>query len=1035
MPWTKVLYELASSSDDFSDLMPFRIKEILLVATRYDSFVLEEDGGLDRRLFDEFAALKLYWAPRIRQAASPDEAFRILESQQIDMVITMPRLAGSDVPTFARGVKEAYPDLPLVMLSYDAKGSVAGEGLYEHMDRVFEWSGNSSILLAAIKSIEDERNVAHDTKLGMVRVIVVIEDNPRYLSMFLPLIYTEVVSQTRALIDEDLNDRDRLMRMRARPKILIAHTYEQATELIDRYGHYLIGVISDINFPRAGDQYRRSGIELIADLRPRYPDLPIALHSMNTSYAPDAESLGAVFLHKLSPRFLLGLRRFFKMQMGFGPFIFRDPLSMEAVGEADDMRGLERTLAQVPVVSILFHGKHNHFSAWLMARGQLRLAARIQAVQVTDFRDGEELRQYLIDALAAARRFRYAASIEEFSPQTYAGESQIVRLYGGSFGGKGRGLAFVHNLLARTPELNHVEAVIVSVPRAALIGTDAYDEFIALNGLTIDFRTDASDAEITEAYLAASLPPFLTEALRVYLKFNSVPLAVRSSSLLEDNYLQPFAGIYSTFMLPNDASSDEQRLAHLERAIKLVYASGSREGARSYLAQTGHSIEEEKMGIVLQAVAGRRHDNVYYPTFSGAAQSTNFYPFGPIKPEDGAAALALGLAHTVVNGESALRFSPAHPQIVPQLASPKDALRASQRQFYALRLDGLESPPLTADEGSTLVALDIAIAEEHGELAAVASAYDPDDDRVRDDLSHPGPRLLTFAHVRRGVTLPLCKIVMRLLDSCADAMGCPVEIEFAVVQGRGTEPTRFHVLQARPIVVSNEQVEVSLAGVPELACIARTTHALGNGRYTDIQDVVFSRRDTFNAAHTQEMVAEVAALNHALQEEGRRYVLIGPGRWGSRDPWLGIPVRWADIAGACVIIEADVASLIVDASQGSHFFQNLVALRVGYMKISLARKRHETTIRSESNVTTRLSATRLMPAEPGSPGTAGGPPAATAHLDWDWLESRPVHAETAHFRHVRLTQPLECRIDGRTTSAALIRPEMMPADEPPAEPN
>ncbi|MEE8171068.1 MAG: PEP/pyruvate-binding domain-containing protein, partial [Phycisphaerae bacterium] len=730
---------------------------------------------------------------------------------------------------------------------------------------------------------------------------------------------------------EGINPMQRMLRMRARPKILLAETYEEALDLYERFSDNVLGIISDIRFPRAGILFDQAGLEFTRLVKKSNPHLPVLLQSSDGQYAAPAAELGAHFLNKRSRRLLQDLRTFILGNLGFGDFVFVMPDGKE-VGRAADLRSFETVLRVVPEESLGFHAGHNHFSNWLMARSEFEMATLLRARNVEDFENLEAMRRYLIDTLAEFRERSQSGVVADFSATKYGPDTNFVRIGSGSIGGKARGLAFVNALLRRHNVRHRFDRVRIAVPNTAAIGTDVFDTFVHENRLHRFMEMeDVDDAEVARAFLQARLPPVIHGELAAFLRLVRYPLAVRSSSLQEDSQDRPFAGIYTTYMLANNHSDLDVRLDQLCDAIKLVYASTFFRGARRYLEATGHHAEEEKMGVILQEIVGSPHGTRFYPTFSGVARSYNYYPAAQMTPEEGVSHVALGLGKTVVEGGESLMFSPAHPHILPQFPTPKDMLANAQREFFALDVGHGDAYP-TLDSAANLVRCGLDVAEADGALSSIGSVYCAEDDMVHDGILRPGPRLVTFAHVLKADVFPLADVLRLLLDVGREGMGCPVEIEFAV--DLSTRPMEFGFLQIRPLVSEEEFESVHLEHVDVDDAVCFSTQSLGNGRMSDVHDVVYVKPDAFDASKTNQIATEVGRVNETLRKEGRSCVLIGPGRWGTADPWLGVPATWQQISTAQVLVETSLRDFVVAPSQGTHFFQNLTSLRIGYLAVN-----------------------------------------------------------------------------------------------------
>ena len=973
--------------EGFDNLMPFRVQEILLVSSLYDSFILREDGRLNELLVGESLDLHLQQIPRITHVASCSEALALARSdRRINLIVTNLAVGEMNAAQLAHEIKAAGLKMPVVVLAYDyreIKNFIARNPVTD-IERIFLWQGSARVLIAIVKYIEDRRNVEHDTSTMGVPVVLLVEDNIRYYSAFLPVIYTELITQTHRVIQEGLNLAHKLVRMRARPKILLSSNFEEAYELALRYQDHLLGIVSDVEFPHGGVLSADAGFELARRVRAVVPDLPVVLQSSRTKFRARAHAEGFSFLRKRSPTFLRDLRRLLIQQFAFGDFVFRTSDRSE-VARATDLNSLEALLHTVPADSIAYHGQRNHFSHWLMARTEFALSQKLRPRKVSDFKTIEGLRQNLIDAIGEYRREQSEILIGDFKPAAFkAGGSYFLRMGAGSLGGKARGLAFVRHMLHKRRVARRFPEVRVRVPPAAVLATDAFDRFLAENNL-LDFAVHAADdSEIQQRFLDAPLPAGVTEDLRAFLAEARYPLAVRSSSLLEDSQYQPFTGVYETFMLGNQQADDSVRLQHLMEAVKLVYASTFSRHTKSYVRATPFRLEEEKMAVILQQVVGTFHGPRFYPDFSGVARSRNFYPIPPMHFEDGIAAVALGLGRAVVDGGKCLSFCPRYPANLVQFSTVEDMLSESQEDFWALSLDHVEQE--TAPPGLREVRFTLDVAEADGTLHAVGSTYSQDNDRITDGLHRPGMRVVTFAPVLKYGLFPLAPLLVQLLKDGEDAFGQPVEIEFAVrLPRQAGELSEFGFLQIRPLVLSRESEELRMDNLDASRVITHSTKVLGNGRIENLRDIVVVDSQRFERGQSQEVARLVSYFNAKLNEENRPYLLVGVGRWGSNEPWLGIPVEWDEISGARVIVEAGFRDFRVTPSQGSHFFQNLTAFQVGYFTVN--------------------------------------PDLGEGSVDWAWLAAQPAMEERGCVRHLRFAEPLLVLMNGRTSEGMISKPE------------
>ncbi len=980
--------------EGFESLAPFRVHDVLLVSSLYDSFILREDGRLGELLIGESLELDSQQVPGITRVSNGAEALALLRAEpRFNLIVANLSLGDMDAAQLAGAIRASGLDVPVVVLGYDYQEikTFAGRFAPSPVERVFLWQGSPRILATIVKQVEDRRNVAHDTAAMGVPVILVVEDNIRYYSAFLPVIYTELITQSRRLLQEGINAAHKLLRLRARPKILLATNYEDALELAMRYRQPLFAVVSDVEFPRAGELTAEAGFALAEAIREAVPDVPILLQSSRTMFRRRAHAEGFSFLRKRSPTLLRDLRRFLTEQCGFGDFVFRLPDRSE-VGRASDLTTLERRLADVPVESIAYHSERNHFSRWLMARTEFALAQKLRPRRVSDFPTLEGLRQNLIESIDEYRRQQSQILIADFAPEAFpAGEAGFLRVGGGSLGGKARGLAFVRHLLYRHQLESRFAGVRLAVPLSLVLTTDVFDGFVAENDL-LDFAIRGDDeAEIQRRFLAARLPGWLLEDLRAFLASARFPLAVRSSSLLEDAQYQPFAGVYETFMLANHDPDPEVRLAELAEAIARVYASTFSVRAKSYIRATPYRLEEEKMAVILQRLVGGTHGNRFYPDFSGVLRSRNFYPTPPVRTEDGIAVVALGLGRAVVEGERAVRFCPRYPRHLPQFSSPEEVLANSQAEFWALEL---EHRPGGGDQMAHLreacFGLDAAMAD--GTLEPLASTYSPDNHAVYDGMGRAGMPLVSFAPILKHGAFPLAPILDEIMKISEDAFARPVEMEFAVRLARHEgEPAEFAILQVRPLSLLPPGESPAWDEVDPSRILCQSATVLGNGRVEDLRDVVVVDERRFERARSQEVAQEVAEWNARLTAEGKRYLLIGVGRWGSQEPWLGIPVKWEQISGARVIVEAGFRDLRIAPSQGSHFFQNLTAFQVGYFTVN--------------------------------------PDAGEGRVDWQWLWEQPAATAKGCVRHLSFSSPLVVTMDGQTGRGMILKPEHEPRAE------
>jgi CheY-like chemotaxis protein len=974
-------------TEEFSSLMKHRVIEILLVASHYDAFILEEDGQLTELVFEEYRNLdlNLRFAPRFTRASSAQEALDLIEQRSFDMVITTPRMPDMEIDHLVLRVKAAQPDLPVGLLAAHAWELPWLEELRSSgvLDWTFLWQGNVQALLAMIKQVEDRYNAEHDILTGGVQAIILVEDEPRFYSIYLPHIYTEVTLQTMRLMAEGINLSHRLLRIRARPKILLAQTYEEALELYDQFAGNILGIVSDVSFPRIGILDPEAGIRLAEEIRKHDEDLPILIQSMEEEHQEKAASVNAEFLNKHSPHLLEELRQYILDHFGFGDFIFKLP-DGTPITRASDMREMLSALAEMPEESLVYHASRNHFSAWFKARTEFELASALRPRKVSEFSSPAELRQYLINAMTAYLREIQRHVITDFDGQRFSDFTAYAKIGSGSLGGKGRGLAFMHKIMAREPlDQEQVEVVI---PQTVVLASDIFEEFLEDNQLRgfVTRAGDMEDQKILDYFRRSRFRHKLRSSLGALLERVCEPIAIRSSSILEDSVYQPFAGVYATIMLPNNHPSLDIRLAQLLEAIKVVYASTYFQLARDYLETTPYRLEEEFMAVLIQRLVGSHRGDRFYPTLSGVASSYNFYPFGDMKPEDGVAQVALGLGKSVVEGFEALRFCPRHPQTLPQFSSVKDILRNAQRRFYALDMSRNDVIP-GVETDANLLHDETIEAVRDGAAAPIASTYDRENDRVVSGLGEVGSPLITFQPLLKGRTIPLPDILTRLLETCEAGIASPVELEFAadIAPGLGRRQT-FNVLQLRPMVFEQMDEEVDIDEATASQAVVRSDVALGHGRRESIADLVVVDPRRLERSDTVEAAANIERINRTLRREGRQSILIGPGRWGSRDPWLGIPVTWPQISSARALVETDFSDLQVEPSLGSHFFHNLTCYGVAFFAVH---------------------------------AVGGG-----GSIHWEWLDRQDAvsEAQQGAIRHLRLDQPVQVLVDGSSGRGVIL---------------
>ncbi|MBU1707542.1 PEP/pyruvate-binding domain-containing protein [bacterium] len=966
--------------------MRYPVQEILLVSSLYDSFLLAQDGQLHEQMTSEFMELNLSRVPGLTRVSKASEAAGLArDDPRINLIITTMNIGDMHVLDFAHKVREDRPEMPVVLLAFDNRDLLELLKLTDTsgLDKVFIWQGDFRILLAIVKYTEDRWNVEHDTKEMGVQSIILIEDNIRFYSSYLPMIYTELMKHSQSLISESVNLYHKLLRMRARPKILLCNTFEEAQNYFHAYEDHILGVISDVEFPRGGAKDPEAGAEFARLVKEHRPDIPILLQSYQQKNAKLAESLNASFLLKDSPTLLSDLRQFMINHFGFGDFIFSLPDGTE-IDRASDMRTLEKKLHTIPDESLRYHGERDHFSNWLKARTEFLLADRLKPRKVSDYPSLAVLRQNLIESLSSFRRERSRGHVADFNRETFDETSNFTRIGGGSLGGKARGLAFMNRMLNTYPLGEEYEDVHISVPPTVVVCTDVFDEFLDRNHLRDFVLRSDSEADILKRFLKSDFSEDIEQDLTLLLDMVRYPLAIRSSSLMEDSQYHPFAGIYTTYMLPNNHPDLKVRLKQLLTAIKRVYASTFSHRAKHYMKATQHRLEEEKMAVIIQKLVGAQHEHRFYPDFAGVARSHNFYPSKPATSSDGVVSVALGFGRTVVEGGSALRFCPKYPRHLIQFSTTSDFLDYTQKTFFTLELDSSKKKK-ELSWGVDLLQCELDVAEQDGTLAPVASVYSAENDAVYDGLSRAGVRIVSFAPILKHKLFPLPEILHRVLEIGLTGMSCPVEIEFAVrLTAAGNLPPEFGVVQIRPLLISRELEEIEIEDIKPANLICQSSHTLGFGRIDNIRDIVMVDIDRFNRSESHKVADEVGWMNAKLEDKDIPYVLIGVGRWGSADPWLGIPVSWDQISGAKVIIEAGFKDLKVIPSQGTHFFQNLTALMIGYFTVN--------------------------------PDTGEG------MLDWKWLAKQKAVEEKKYVRHLRFKEPIVIKMNGHTNQGVIFKP-------------
>ncbi len=921
--------------DIYHDLMAFKVKEILLIANLYDAFSIEKEGRFTEHILGEYYKLNLTSLPRITGVSTEAEALLLLKQRHFDHIIIM---MGADkkIPfQICDKIKENYSYISVYLLLNNDKDI---QFLTEHsfyksgFDKVFVWNGDSKIFFAMVKLLEDKVNIENDSKLGVIQAILLIEDSPKYYSRFLPAIYNTVLEQTQRLIEEvNTDELYKVLKLRARPKILHACTYEEAKIIFDKYKDIIICVISDVRFPKNRKEYSNAGFEFAEYIQSFNPSLPILVQSSDNENMKKAYNQGLMFLNKSSDRLIQDLKDFITYHIGFGSFIFRSKEGKQ-LAIARNLKEFEYILKQIPDESLAYHLIKNHFSLWMMARGEIEIARKIKPYKLEDFRNSQEIREFLLKIIQKHKIEKDKGKIVQFDPDIITEESNIVSLSSGALGGKGRGLAFVNTLIYNYDFSNIIPGICIRTPATSIIGTDEYDYFIQRNKLHKVIHEEQDFEKLKEAFVKGELSYELMKKLKIFVKKTRKPLAVRSSSLLEDSLCQPFSGVFETYLLPNNHPDESIRLQQLTTAIKLVYASVFSNNARLYFEAINFKVEEEKMAVVIQEVVGRQYNDYYYPHISGAAQSYNFYPIGQMKPEEGFAVIALGLGQYVVEGEKTFRFSPRYPKI--DIMSMQDLVQNSQTEFFAVNLKRSE-PNLMEGENASLSRLSLYDSEMHGTLKHLASVYDPENDFIEAGLSKNGPRVVNFANILKYEYIPLAQTLEVVLSIVTESMGAPVEIEFAVDLDKNScnNLPSFYLLQIKPLLGNEKDFNVQFSKFNDEYTILRSSKSMGNGKVDNIHDIVFVMPKVFDNLRTNEMASEIDQINREFLKLGKKYILIGPGRWGTRDKFIGIPVVWSQISAAKIIVEMELPNFPLDASLGSHFFHNVTAMNVGYFSV------------------------------------------------------------------------------------------------------
>lgn len=979
--WTKFILKDVT----FVNIMTRHIYNVLIVANPYDAFMLEDDGRVEEKIYDEYMALGLRYPPTFTQVSTIEEAEKVLATTSIDLVICMPGNADNDAFTVARAIKTKFPEIHCIVLTPFSHG-ITRRMEHEDLsifDYVFCWLGNTNLILSIIKLIEDKMNIAHDVKEAGVQMILLVEDSIRFYSSILPNVYNYILQQSKNFATEALNPHAATLRMRGRPKVVLARTYEEAMRIYNRYKDNCLGVISDVRFPCHGRRDPEAGFRLLEDIRKEDEYVPLIMESSESANKERAEKEHFHFVDKNSKMLSLKLRHLLEEHMGFGDFIFRDPKTHKEIARVSTLKQLQDNIFKIPSDSMLYHVSRNHISRWLCARAIFPVSKFLKQVTWHKLQDVDAHRQIIFDAIVQYRHMKNIGVVAVFDRGKFDRYAHFARIGDGSLGGKGRGLAFLDNIIKTHPEMNQFPGATVRIPKTVVLCTDIFDQFMENNNLYPLALSDAPDEEILAQFLKAQLPDSYIADFFTFFDATNSPIAIRSSSLLEDSHYQPFAGIYSTYMIPRLVDRQEM-LRMLAAAIKAVYASVFYRDSKAYMTATSNVIDQEKMAVILQEVVGKDYGGRFYPNISGVLRSLNYYPIGEEKAEDGIASLALGLGKYIVDGGQTLRVSPYHPDQVLQMSDMEIALRETQTRFYALdtSYDGLD---FKVDDGFNILNLRVKEAYKDGALNYIASTYDPDDQIIREGLYETGRKIISFDGVLQQGVFPLPELMQMAMKYGSQAMRRPVEIEFAC-NLNADKTGDFCLLQIRPIVDTKRELVEDVAALPAEGCLLKTDSALGHGISVDVHDVVYVKwDDNFSAANNPQIAMDIEKINRQFLAEGKQYVLIGPGRWGSSDPWLGVPVKWPAISAARVIAEIALPGYRVDPSQGTHFFQNLTSFGVGYFTID--------TNRVDGGIVQKKV-----------------------------LDAMPAVEETSFVRHVRFDKPLRIMVDGKKQVGAVVFP-------------
>jgi len=968
----------------FHELMQHKVKNILLISTPYDAWIMEQDCRLSEQIVHEYSGLNLSHPPRLTWVSSAEEALKACDEENFDFVIGIAPAVDEKTRAASRIMKKRHPHMPLVVLTHQEmppKSSIIDEESHSYIDRIFFWTGQADILLAIIKSIEDQFNVLNDIKNADVRVILFVEDSPFYLSTLLPILYKELVRETQGVIEDSLNQEHKLLTMRARPKILLANNYEQAMAIYDQFNPNILCVISDVRYPRNSRQDAEAGLHLLHYIKKDRFDIPLLLTSSEPRNGARAASIPAPFLDKNSPFLHRQIRAFLHDYLGFGEFVFSNQEG-ETFGKADNLYSLEKKLQEIPIESFLYHSRQNDISRYLYTLAEVELAGKVRPLRDYSFKTAEMHRHHILQMIKKQRMLRQQGIIVDFDADRFDPDTEFIKIGNGSLGGKARGLAFFSAMLYQHADLfRNFTNVEISVPQTLILTSDSFDAFIEYNNLSDLVKEEIDDDEISKKFLASGFPEPFRSDISAFLAVTTYPLAIRSSSMLEDAQFKSYAGLYHTYILANDHREEKCRLAQLLAAIKKVYASTFFKAPKAFSKRVGNRVESEKMAVIIQRAVGSQYDNRFYPAVSGVVQSLNYYPFARMKTEEGIASIAIGLGKAVMEGENNLRFSPLHPEILPQRSSVDDMLKGSQKFFYAISMNDPNCSKEITDS-TTLTKVPVHSAVSDYPVQFLSSTYSPAEHRIRDFYSKNGHQIITFASLLKYKTIPFTDILTILLSLGREKLGCAVEIEFALdLAPAADQKCNFYVLQIRPMSAREETLRVTISEEEISSAFCVSFHGLGNTVNRGMSDIIFVKPDSFDPANTTEIAAEIGEMNMRLNNEERQYLLIGPGRWGSSDSWLGIPVSWENICAVGSLIETVHPLLNAEPSQGSHFFHNLTTLGINYINI-----------------------------DPGHNG----------RIDYQWLMSLPVCSETKNIVHVQTPEPFILKVDGRSGRAVIL---------------